>query len=276
MSAFMNHSSSSLIGRQGQLPALLRRTFIHAPGIDRRAEYALWERGCVDWKDFLLRPEFHFAAGNERAAALRVIEASIRAYDRREPRFFADRLESAESWRAWIDFRSSCAYLDIETDGRTSGDAITLIGLYDGQDYRAFVRGENMDSFRDAVSHYALVVTFFGTGFDLPMLRKRFPDLPFDQIHFDLCPALRRLGYRGGLKRIERDLGLGRSSVTEGLDGRDAIRLWQAWQRGSREALDVLITYNREDVVNLEPLAEFTYANLAASLLDPPYRRRHS
>jgi hypothetical protein len=84
----------------------------------------------------------------------------------------------------------------------------------------------------------------------------------FDQIHIDLCPALRRLGYRGGLKSIEEQLGIVRRPETQGLGGWDAVRLWHEWRRGRREALDLLVAYNTEDIVNLEALLEFAYPKL--------------
>jgi len=83
----------------------------------------------------------------------------------------------------------------------------------------------------------------------------------------DLCPTLRRLGLRGGLKRIEQTLGLIRDPDLEGLDGWAAVRLWQAYCAGDTAALETLLRYNREDIVNLKPLAELAYQRLKARLL---------
>ncbi|MGI0151573.1 MAG: ribonuclease H-like domain-containing protein, partial [Thermoplasmata archaeon] len=92
--------------------------------------------------------------------------------------------------------------------------------------------------------------------------------------HIDLRFVLRRLGYSGGLKRIEQELRLGEREGVEGLRGLDAVRLWQEWRRGRRESLDLLIEYNRADTVNLEPLLEFSVAEMARRLRparpDPP------
>ena len=35
-----------------------------------------------------------------------------------------------------------------------------------------------------------------------------------------------------------------------------AVLLWQRYQRGDKGALDLLLSYNREDVVNLEVLMD--------------------
>jgi uncharacterized protein YprB with RNaseH-like and TPR domain len=114
-----------------------------------------------------------------------------------------------------------------------------------------------------------MLVTFFGTGFDLPMLSRRFPDLAFDQLHVDLCHALRRLGYRGGLKKVEVDLGLVRAPETRGLSGWDAVRLWREHRAGSREALELLLAYNREDVLNMRELLAIAYNGLREMTMEP-------
>src|SRR5947207_3465308 len=113
-----------------------------------------------------------------------------------------------------------------------------------------------------------LLVTFNGSRFDLPFLRKAFPRFGLDLIHMDLLHPLRRLGFAGGLKSIEEEMGISRSDETTGLRGIDAIRLWHAYERGDDDALDLLLAYNMEDVVNLEPLAEFTYEALRSLCLD--------
>jgi uncharacterized protein YprB with RNaseH-like and TPR domain len=73
---------------------------------------------------------------------------------------------------------------------------------------------------------------------------------------------MRQIGYRGGLKAIERAMGIERSGETKGLTGRDAVRLWAQYMRGSDSALDTLLAYNREDVVNLEKLMEHAYFDM--------------
>lgn len=156
--------------------------------------------------------------------------------------------------------------LDIETEGKSGEDQVTCIGLYDGQKYTCLLKGEDIESFRDLISHYSMVITFFGTGFDLPVLMNRFPGLVLDQIHLDLCPVLKDLGYRGGLKKIETAFNIERSEETAGLNGRDAIRLWNDYRRGNDGALDLLVRYNKEDTVNLMTLAEAAYEKLVGSL----------
>jgi uncharacterized protein YprB with RNaseH-like and TPR domain len=78
----------------------------------------------------------------------------------------------------------------------------------------------------------------------------------------DLCFALRDIGYKGGLKKIEKQLGISRGDDTDGLTGLDAVRLWRQHQLGIESALERLIAYNREDVVNLETISEIAYKGL--------------
>jgi uncharacterized protein YprB with RNaseH-like and TPR domain len=109
-----------------------------------------------------------------------------------------------------------------------------------------------------------LVVTFFGSGFDLPFLQKAYPRLILKKPHFDLGLAARRLGLQGGLKSIERQLGILRAPALEGLNGWDAVRLWRRWRSGDESALDLLLCYNAADTINLERLAELLYDDMVA------------
>jgi uncharacterized protein len=70
---------------------------------------------------------------------------------------------------------------------------------------------------------------------------------------------LHRLGYHGGLKRIERQWGILREDDIAGLTGFDAVLLWARHRRGDPEALARLLAYNRADVVNLEVLLKRGY-----------------
>ncbi|MBS1714661.1 MAG: ribonuclease H-like domain-containing protein [Armatimonadetes bacterium] len=241
---------------------MLQRTFLHVPGLGAHTERSLWSQGCVTWEHYLREPESYNTGGCDRVRLEQTVRNSKTALMERRHQYFADALGAREAWRAWPEFRKSCLYLDIETDGGQSGDSVTCIGLYDGTAFRCLVQGEDLALFPDIVSHYGMIVTFFGSGFDVPMLRRAFPHVHFDQIHVDLCPTLKRLGFRGGLKKIEKQLGIGRSDETDGLSGMDAVRLWREYQRGRTASLDTLIQYNQEDVVNLERLAEIAYARL--------------
>lgn len=242
---------------------MLENTFVHVPGIGPSTEVALWSQGCLTWDDFLTGGFDCRTA--DRSLAHDQIGRSREALAEGDHRFFRRTLGGSEAWRAFPQFRDRVLYLDIETDGGHHGHSITTIGMYDGDRFTCLVKGQDLDDFPTYLEDKSLIVTFFGGGFDLPMLGKRFPDLRFEQIHIDLCPTLRQLGLRGGLKKIEKQLGMNRGDDTDGLTGLDAIRLWRRYQvLHDQSALDTLIAYNREDVVNLEKLAEFAYSRLKA------------
>ena len=241
---------------------MLTRTFIHIAGIGPKTESRIWQRGVHCWEDFLRHPP---AAGLSAAKTGRIAEAaaiSVQRLKQGDHRHFASSLAMREHWRAYPEFAHRIAYLDIETTGLEGDDQVTIIGVYDGRDVRIYTKGDDLEQFADDIGHYSLLVTFFGNCFDLPFLRRRFPQVRFDQLHIDLCPALRRLGYKGGLKKIERQLGIERSPETEGLDGWEAVRLWREWEQGSQQALDLLKAYNREDITNLERLMRLAYRGL--------------
>lgn len=140
--------------------------------------------------------------------------------------------------------------------------------MYDGSKRRSFVQGDNLEELPAAMRRAKLLVTFNGSRFDVPFLRKAFPRMDFGQIHLDLLHPLQRLGFFGGLKAIESEVGIIRSEETTGLAGFDAVRLWRAYAAGDDDALDLLLEYNMEDVMNLEPLAELAYEGLRSLCLD--------
>jgi uncharacterized protein YprB with RNaseH-like and TPR domain len=145
-----------------------------------------------------------------------------------------------------------------------------MVGVYDGWRMRQYVRGQNLEQFPEALEDAALLVTFFGTGFDLPFLRRAFPRVPLPQMHVDLCFLLKKLGYRGGLKSIETQFGIHRSPATSGLSGWDAVRLWREYRKGRKSSLETLLAYNAEDVRNMAVLLSEGYRRMAHRLLNPP------
>ncbi len=75
------------------------------------------------------------------------------------------------------------------------------------------------------------------------------------QFHRDLMFECWRKNLYGGLKTVERTLGVPRRLV--GVDGLEAIRLWNRYHRqGDRSALRTLLEYNKEDVTNLKAVKE--------------------
>ncbi|NOZ20214.1 MAG: exonuclease [Planctomycetes bacterium] len=240
--------------------SMLKRTFLHIHGIGRKTEGTIWQAGIHTWDDFLGRRDFLPLPELKRQHALDVIAQSVSALEARDARFFANCLPSREAWRAYPAFRHSCVFIDIETTGLPSGYLpITCIGLYDGSTPRLFVKGFNLDSFRQEILGYKMIVTYNGATFDLPFIRAWFPDIQLPPLHLDLRYVFHRLGYQGGLKDIEGQVGIERRKHIRGMDGFDAARLWHEYERGDVGALRRMLEYNLADIVNLKELAGLAY-----------------
>jgi uncharacterized protein len=242
---------------------MLESTFIHIPGIGQTTEQRLWATGIRTWRDALDRVDkpLHFSPERWQVVQETLADSS-RSLAALDHRYFAGLLAARDHWRAFPDFRHSVAYIDIETTGCAGWDKVTVIGLYDGTRTRQYVAGDNMDEFPDDIARFALLVTFNGATFDLPFIRRHFDGLEFDQLHVDLRYPLAHLGHKGGLKFIERKLGIHRESAVAGLDGWDAVRLWNEYRRGNEDSLATLLEYNRADIENLAILMDLAYTQL--------------
>jgi uncharacterized protein YprB with RNaseH-like and TPR domain len=234
---------------------MLKRTFIHLPGVGEQTEAHFWRQGLHTWEDFLAAREVP-GLGRERLTFLRSrLRESLDQED--NPAYFGSLLPPAERWRLFRRFRQRAAYLDIETTGYTwPALQVTVVGLYDGQEMRQFVHGQNLGDFPRALKDLDLIVTFNGSQFDLPVLRAYFQEIKLPPVHLDLRFILARLGFKGGLKKIEPRFGIRRPPEVDGLDGYEAVLLWDRHCRGDYQALPQLLSYNREDVVNLETLMD--------------------
>jgi len=156
--------------------------------------------------------------------------------------------------------RMAEAYLDIETTGlgRLS-DYITVIGIYrcDVGNSRLIqlvdeaVTGDNLLRVLKGVN---TVYTYNGSRFDLPFIDACLGiDLAVEFRHHDLMYDCWRNNLYGGFKAVERQLGIPRQ--LRGIGGLEAVMLWWRYHdHGDRNALALLLQYNREDVVNLKSL----------------------
>ena len=233
---------------------MLRRTFQHVPGIGEKTEQALWRAGVRDWDDFapaLVRP---LCKESIRLAAEGVLEESRAALARADAAWFAGRLPRHEAWRLFPDFERGAGYLDIETTGVSGDDAVTVVGLSDGTRFESFVAGKNLDEFPDAIRRFRVLVTFNGIRFDVPFLQRAFPRAEIPEAQLDLRCVFAKLKLTGGLKKIEQALGIERPEDVVGINGWQAVVLWQRWLEGDEEALDLLVRYNRADVEGLPAL----------------------
>jgi uncharacterized protein YprB with RNaseH-like and TPR domain len=170
-----------------------------------------------------------------------------------------------ENNKSWEDNKlPPCleGYLDIETTGLApSGCEITVIGinLCRGKDSRFMQlvgRDITEQSVSEALHGVNTLYTYNGSRFDLPFIHSHLGvNLARACTHIDLMYHCWRKDLYGGLKSVERQLGITRRLV--GVDGYEAVRLWWRYVDSfDLEALRTLLEYNREDVLNLRVLKE--------------------
>ena len=241
---------------------MIESSFCFLPGVGLRTERRWWQAGIGSWKDFLSSPSIP-GIGLDRKA--RYDDALNQAKEHRaqeDARYFALHLHASDQWRLYEWLRPRAVYLDIETN---SFGQITVVGLYGQGGFTSLVEGDLLTRRRlcEELAQYDLLVTFNGTSFDLPVLLASIQGLPLNQPHIDLCLLGRQLGYRGGLKAIELQLGIPRRTDLWGMSGADAGQLWNRWRhRRDEEARERLLAYNQADCVNLQPLADRFYCQM--------------
>ena len=123
---------------------------------------------------------------------------------------------------------------------------------------QSFIRGKNIEAFKEEILSYDLIITYNGICFDLPILRKKL-DINFPHAHIDLRFFLKRLGFTGGLKGVEKKFGISRAEGIDGLSGYDAVLLWRKYVKGNQQALNTLLEYNTCDTKNLKYLMDESY-----------------
>ena len=165
------------------------------------------------------------------------------------------------------------AYLDIETTGLSPFDCeITVVGisLCDGESTR-FVQlagdGVTAENILAALEGVSTVYTYNGSRFDFPFINYRLR-VNLEELfeHRDLMYDCWRCNLRGGFKSVERQLGIERKLVE--VNGYEAVRLWWRYVNDyDADALDTLLEYNKEDVLNLRALRE----RLDSGSLDLPF-----
>ena len=242
----------------------IENSFIPVRGVGERTERGLWEQGITTWDAF-----DRAAVGNTTGQRIEsfIEEASTRL-DRRDTQYFDTVFPSSERWRLYENFRDKACFFDIETTGLDSArDVVTTVSYNLDGETRTLVRGDTLtaDALRAAFADADLLVSFNGIRFDQPFLEDCF-DLSIDTPHLDLMYPCKQLGLSGGLKAIESEIGIERDRPD--ISGRDAVRLWHEYERGRDGSLETLISYNREDAVNLQQLTDIVTQQLHQNVFE--------
>ncbi|UCG77495.1 MAG: ribonuclease H-like domain-containing protein [Nitrospirota bacterium] len=246
---------------------MIKNTFLMLDGVGEKTEKLLWQKGILSWDDFMVSDRLPRSIGSKRYLFNEMLTYFTNELSQDNEKPFAEFIKKSDHWRLYDHFKESAICLDIETNGlpASNGGDITVVGLYDHAGFRQYVKGVNLteDAIFSELSSSKLLISFYGSVFDMPFLSHHYRSLADLTIpHFDLCFAGRRAGLSGGLKKIEAHLGLKRDDSIDLLNGYDAVKLWGKWENGDRDALETLLYYNEADTVNLMHIANIIYDRL--------------
>lgn len=231
---------------------MITASFRHIRGIGPMRERQLWFGGIGSWST--VPPEGDVLSPRLDGRLRAGVAISAERLANGDVEFFARALPQTEHWRLYPQVRAGAAFLDIEA----AADRITVIGVLDARGLASL----RPDQFLERSRGWSALVTFNGTVFDVPILRRVFPSWQPPAVHVDLKHVYQRLREKGGLKDLEPRAGFFRPPHLATLSGADAIALWQmrdepaSWRR--------LVEYNLYDVFHLKPLAELGYNRLLA------------
>lgn len=162
-----------------------------------------------------------------------------------------------------VDFATMLSWAIKEKGGETAYDVITKEELFEGGVDKRIVQ-----SCIDEMMKYKIIVTYYGTGFDLPYLRSKalkygldFPGYVYEEnsagsfyakpeiYHFDLYYTVRNK------LKLSRN-SLARATEYLGIKGKTPLKgeVWQKAKYGDKKALEQVLEHNIADVEILEQL----------------------
>jgi uncharacterized protein YprB with RNaseH-like and TPR domain len=246
---------------------LIHGCFTHVRGIGPKTAALLEESGFSSWDDCLNRIDELPFNGTRRKRFISELEQSVQAFHGEDIGYFISSFSTSEQWRILARYFKSAAFIDVETTGLSWHYChASVIAAFHNGAIHSFRYGENLDEFLDLVENAELLVTFNGNCFDIPFLEKTFNIPAINCPHIDLRWIAWHRGRRGGLKQIERAMGIRRPACVEGVDGFEAVDLFYRWQQGDLEARQTLIRYCAADVLSTYLLAERLLAEHGCSI----------
>ncbi|MFA5308393.1 MAG: ribonuclease H-like domain-containing protein [Dehalococcoidales bacterium] len=154
------------------------------------------------------------------------------------------------------------AYIDIETTGLSYGSSeITVVGIYicrgNDDEFVQFI-GKDISAaaIMETLEGVDILYSYNGSRFDLPFIRSHYGiNLETSFRHRDLMYDCWDKKLHGGLKGVEKQLGIGRNLPD--MNGLEAVKLWWKYVDSfDLDALNKLCEYNKEDVINLKTLRD--------------------
>jgi len=245
---------------------LIQNSFIFLERVKRGTEEKIWKQGIYTWDSFLDSDKIKGLSPQRKLYYNRKIFEARKELYNFNSNYFKKILPQSEYYRLYDFFKEDCVFLDIETTGLDpKNNDITMIGLFNGIDTKTMIKGINFDYniLKNELKNYKLIVTFNGSSFDIPFINKIYPGLLPDIPNFDVKSVTTRLNLKGGLKEIEKKLGIKRGKIVEKFYGGDALTLWRMYRAtGNDYYLKLLVEYNEEDIINLKKVAEYCVERL--------------
>jgi uncharacterized protein len=236
----------------------IERTFQLIKGVGDFREKSLWAEKIFTWNDFLLaqskRTVMSKRLDRDLALAIEVAKSSL---EQRDLSALAAMLSPKHAYRLYSAFSERAAFFDIEADG---DDTPTVIGVMDSGGVATFRRGHSLAVAPQRLQQSQIWVSFNGSVYDVPALQKHFKEaFTKPLLHIDIRFLLKHAHLKGGLKSVERELGLHRPPHVQGINGLQAIALWRHYNATKDlKALRILTEYNLYDVINLRTILEWT------------------
>jgi hypothetical protein len=253
-----------------QIQDVIERSFVMLPGVGVRKERSMWDQGISSWQQLLGARRITGISARRLDELKEISRTIVKLRSAERAKEIGVLLPSRERWRLLGTWDDSYAALDVEAVRSNGSYVPVVISLKRGcRRPKTFVRGDDLSwrTLKEHLSGVDFLVTFNGSSFDLPLLEDSGYSVG-DQLHLDLRGYCHRARLRGGLKDIERHLGISRSRELEFSTSEQVSYLWKAWERrGSKNALDLLIKYNQQDVDSLPQLAGCIYRRLAEEAL---------
>lgn len=246
----------------------LENSFIVIPGFGEKTEKRLWKNGVTHWDQIKETDE---VTSGQRTKARNFISKAQKNLEVGNTPFFSNKVDSKHFWRLYKNFEQNACFFDIETTGLDQRkNKVTTVSFYRNGESKTLVRGQDLteENLRKEIFESDILVSFNGKRFDQPFLEHNF-DVSFEKPHIDLMYACKRIGLSGGLKPIEKEVGIAREDIDD-VDGREAVRLWKKYEKQNDEAaLDKLVRYNQYDAENLKRLLEHVHTALRKEVYEP-------
>lgn len=237
---------------------MIKNSFIFLERINAKKEQNIWNQGIRNWNDFLKAEKINGISKISKKFYDRKIKEAKDHLLEQDPPYFSSIFPSAEHWRLYDEFKDEALFLDIESDSKK----ITLIGMFDGYETKSMLGFFDKKILEKEINKKKILVTFNGKSFDVPVLEKYF-NIKIKIPHIDLVHVCRRIGLKGGLKAVEKELGISRRKILDPVKGHDAAELWRCFHAtGDKDFLDMMIAYNEEDCINLKRIADYSVKKL--------------